>query len=38
MQTERTDVSGAPLTGNPTWGFYGSIAHHADADTAGRWR
>ena len=23
-----------PLTGNPAWGFHGTIAHHADADTA----
>ena len=23
-----------PMTANPTWGFQGSIAHHADAATA----
>lgn len=34
MQRQRTDDSTVPLTSKPTWGFYGTIVHHADADTA----
>ena len=34
MQNSDAGCPELPLTGNPEWGFYGTIGHDADADTA----